>query len=204
MNDQKNLILGIHGSPREGGNSDILLGECLQGARSAGAGTQTIRAAALQIGGCRNCGSCQTTGECVFTDDMQKVYPLLDAASRVVISTPIFFYSFPAQLKALIDRAQARWSRRQLTKSAEQRKHYDSGHGYLLAVGATRGKNLFEGVELTARYFYDALDMQYCGGVFFRGVDEKGAIREKSEALSRARELGRRIAGDVTGCVTIP
>lgn len=188
-------VLGIHGSPRKKGNSALLLTHCLEGAAASGAEVQTIKVAGMKISGCLECGGCDETGKCVVKDEMQDVYPLIVEASRIVIAAPIFFYGFPAQLKALIDRGQALWSRRRLAKSATQRKSYDSGHGYLIAVGATRGENLFDGCELVARYFYDAADMDYCGGLFFRRVDKKGAISEVPGALDQAYELGKRIAG---------
>ncbi len=188
-------VLGIHGSPRKNGNSAMLLERCLAGAADAGAEVQTLDAAGMKISGCRECGGCDETGECVIDDEMQQVYPLIVSAHRIVIATPIFFYGFPSQLKALIDRAQALWSRRRLTKTAARRKSHDSGRGYLIAVGATRGENLFDGCELVARYFYDAADMDYRGGLFFRRVDKKGAISEVPGALESAYKLGMRIAG---------
>jgi multimeric flavodoxin WrbA len=99
----------------------------------------------------------------------------------------------PAQVKMLIDRCQAMWSKRMLGKTPEERKTYAKGRGYLIAVGATRGKNLFDGVQLTARYFYDALDMSYEGGIFFRSLDKKGAVQDKPETLQEAYNLGRKV-----------
>lgn len=188
-------VLGIYGSPRKGGNSDILLDRALEGAGDAGAEVKRVYARELDISGCRECGGCDRTGECVWKDDMHKVYPLLDEADAVIIATPMFFYSMPAQLKALVDRGQARWSGRQLRKTSEQRKVHDSGKGYLIAVGATRGDNLFDGIELTARYFFDALDMSYEGGIFFKRVDGKGIIESVPGALDQAYELGKKAAG---------
>jgi len=74
----------------------------------------------------------------------------------IFLSSPIFFYGMPGQTKSLVDRSQALWSKRMLEKSPEGRKKYDHGRGYLIAVGATKGKNLFEGTELTAKYFFDS------------------------------------------------
>ncbi len=184
-------VLGIHGSPRRGGNSDLLLQKALEGARSAGAEVSSLRAADLDMGGCRECGGCDQTGECVVDDDMQQVYPKLAEADAIILATPIFFYAPPAQLKALIDRAQARWNLRRLSG---KRKH-ESGTGYLIAVGATKGKNLFTGTELIARYFFDALDMDYGGAILFSRVDQKGAVANHPDALDQAFELGRRVAG---------
>ena len=187
-------ILGIHGSPRKGGNSDILLEKALQGARDQGAEVTELRARGLKLEGCRECGGCDETGTCVVDDEMQRVYGLLDAADAIIVATPIFFYTVPAQLKAIIDRCQAPWNRRMLDKPREQWKNYGSGRGYLIAVGATRGARLFESVELVAKYFFDALDMSYQGSVLCRGVDEKGAVLERTETLQQAGELGRRAA----------
>jgi multimeric flavodoxin WrbA len=187
-------IVGIYTSPRRGGNSDLLLDEALKGAGEAGAQVERVYCRKLKMSGCIECGGCDKTGECVVQDDMQGVYPLLDEADAIIVSSPIFFYSVPSQGKAVIDRAQARWSRRMLTKTREERKQYDSGKGYLIAVGATKGKNLFLAVELIVQYFYDALDMSFEGGLNVRGVDAKAAVNDHPESLSDAYELGKRIA----------
>jgi multimeric flavodoxin WrbA len=183
-------VLGIYGSPRPGGNSDLLLDRALQGAESAGGEIGRLYARDLSISGCRECGGCDQTGKCVIPDQMENIYDRLWEAERVLLSAPVFFYGLPSQAKALIDRCQALWSKRRLEKSPEQRKDYSHGRGYLIAVGATKGKNLFEGIELTAKYFFDALDKSYQGGLFFRAVEGKGSIKEHPTALQEAYELG--------------
>ncbi len=189
-------VLGIYGSPRKEGNSDLLLDRALEGAKSAGAEIIKIFVRDLKISGCQECGGCDKTGECVVKDEMEKIYPLLWDSPIVFLSSPIFFYGLPAQAKLLIDRSQAMWSRRMLEKSAEGRKRYDHGQGFLIAVGATKGKNLFEGVQLTAKYFFDALDKSYEGGLFFRAVEGKGKIADQPSALQEAYELGRKAVLD--------
>ena len=137
------------------------------------------------------CGGCDKTGKCVVDDDMQSIYPLLLGADVIILASPIFFYGITAQAKALIDRAQAMWSKRMLEKSPEERKTYESGRGYLIAVGASKGENLFEAAELTAKYFFDALDMSYNRGIFFRRLEKKFAVQEHPETLQEALNLGR-------------
>lgn len=185
-------VLGIYGSPRKGGNSDQLLDRALEGARSAGAETSSVYARRLKMSGCIECGGCDKTGKCVVQDDMQDVYPLIEEASVIFLASPVFFYGLTAQVKAVVDRAQALWSKRMLTKSPEERKHFDSGQGYVIAVGATRGKNLFEGIQLEAKYFFDALDMTYEGGIFFRSLEKKNAVQENPDTLQEAFNLGVR------------
>ena len=185
-------VLGIYGSPRKGGNTDHLLDTALEAAQSAGADISKVYARRLKMSGCLECGGCDKTGKCVVDDDMQSVYPLFEASNVIFLASPIFFYGVSAQVKALIDRSQACWSKRMLEKTPEQRKTFDSGKGYLIAAGATRGENLFEGTILTAKYFYDALDMTYEGGIFFRRLEHKTAVQENPETLQEASNLGRK------------
>jgi multimeric flavodoxin WrbA len=187
-------VLGIYGSPRKKGNTDILLDTVLAAASEAGAETGAVYARKLKIAGCVGCGGCDTTGVCVVKDDMREVYDKLEWAGAVVLSAPIYFYNVPAQAKALIDRSQAMWAKRLLAGKTPGKGH-SRGKGYLVAAGATKGKNLFVGTELTARYFYDALDLKYSGGLFYWRVDKAGEIREHPDALKEAAELGRRAAG---------
>lgn len=187
-------VLGIYGSPREGGNSDQLLDKTLEGAKAVGGEISKIYARDLHISGCLECGGCDKTGKCVVKDEMQDVYPLMEETDVIFLASPIYFYSLTGQVKLLIDRTQASWSKRMLEKSPEERKTYHSGRGYLIAVGATRGKNLFEGAQLTAQYFFDALDMSYEGGIFFRNLEKKTAVAENPETLQEAFNLGRKAA----------
>ena len=184
-------VLGIYGSPRKGGNTDLLLDRILEGAQAAGAEMESIYARKLKISGCIECGSCDDTGECAIHDDMDTVYPMLQEADVIFLASPNFFYNVTAQVKLLIDRSQAMWSKRLLEKTPEQRRSYDSGKGYLICIGATKGKNLFVGVELTVKYFFDALDMTYEGGLLIDRVEAKGAILDHSDAMDRGFELGK-------------
>ncbi|MDR3603832.1 MAG: flavodoxin family protein [Desulfomonilaceae bacterium] len=185
-------LLGIYGSPRKGGNSDFLLNEALKGAKSLGAEIQAIRSFDLTISGCRECGGCDKTGKCVVRDDMDSVYPQLVESEVVILASPMFFYGITSSAKALIDRCQALWNKRMLEKPPDLRRRYDSGRGYLIAVGATKGSNLFEGSEMVAKYFFDALDKSYEGGLFVRSVEGKAAVMERSEILKEAFELGKK------------
>jgi multimeric flavodoxin WrbA len=187
-------VLGIYGSPRKRGNTDQLLDKALEGAHAAGAQTSRVYARDLTMSGCVECGGCDRTGVCVLKDDMQSVYPLMEEADAIILACPIFFYGLTAQAKALVDRSQAMWSKRMLEKAPQERKHYDGGKGYLIAVGATRGKQLFEGVRLEAKYFFDALDMSYEGGLFLRNLEKPSDIQNQPDVLQQAYDLGEKAA----------
>lgn len=185
-------VLAIHGSPRRGGNTDILLNRAMEGAVQVGARVEHLYVSRLNISPCIGCGGCEETGQCVLEDDMQRIYPLLEGSHRVVLATPVYFYGVTAQLKALIDRCQALWSRKFLIDDPLPRQIRGiERKGFVLSVAASSGKRVFEGVLLTAQIFFDALNVTSGGKMLLRGLDEKGAITGRKKAMEEAFEMGR-------------
>jgi len=176
------FVLGIQGSPRKQGNSSILLTAFLKEAKRLGAQTYTLEITNKKIQPCRGCGACERQGFCVLKDDMQAIYPLLWKADVIVVATPMFFYSVPAQLKALIDRCQTLWARKYVLKLADPGQQCRKG--FMLSVGATKGKNLFAGAILTMRYFFDAVGARYEGSLTYRNIENPGDIKKHPTALS--------------------
>lgn len=184
-------IVIVLGSPRKNGNSEMLAKSVAEGVEKEGGTTEYIRLNDLNIRPCQGCGGCDKSGECVIKDDMTEIYDKVDAADRLLLVTPIYFYAMSAQAKIFTDRMQARWSRRYNLKN---RFRQDEGRrGYLLATAATGGGKLFESTELCARYLFDALDMECGESLLVKGVDERKAVLEKEDELSRARSFGEKI-----------
>ncbi len=184
-------VLGIMGSPRIHGNTDLLLDEALRGAQGQGAETEKLVADKLRISGCREIYACLKDGNCVIRDEMDEAYPKLLDADRIIVASPMFFYGLTSQIKALIDRCQALRVREYVLKQ----KPADSARkGAFIAVGATKGEKLFEGSILTVKYFFKAISVKYVDELLIRGVDKKGEIKQHPTALSDAFELGRRLA----------
>jgi multimeric flavodoxin WrbA len=189
------LVLGIYGSPRKAGNTDSMLDGFLEGAIEAGAEAKKIYVRDLEVRGCLGCGHCDKAGQCIQKDDMVQVYPFLETAERIVVSSPVYFYGVTAQLKLLVDRTQAPFMKKELARKAgAQGDQQPTRKGYALFAGATRGKRLFECSILTVKYFFDALDMEHSGELCFREIDERGAIRAHPSAIAECREAGRRFA----------
>jgi multimeric flavodoxin WrbA len=187
-------VLGIFGSPRRGGNTELLLEEALKGAEKEGAKVVRLYLSEFTITPCKECHGCDNTGNCVILDDMQKIYPKLLEADVILLASPIFFYGVTAWAKALIDRSQALWSRKYLLKDPSLGKEGKKRKGFFISVGATKGPKVFEGAILTVRYFFDVLNAEYAGELVFRGVEPKGDILKHPEALQQAFEAGRKLA----------
>lgn len=103
-------VLVLSGSPRKGGNSDLLCDEFVRGAIDGENDVEKIRVAAKKISPCSACYYCRDNGgKCVHKDDMAEVLQKMIDADVIVLSSPVYFYSVNAQLKAVIDRTVARW-----------------------------------------------------------------------------------------------
>jgi multimeric flavodoxin WrbA len=189
-------VLGIFGSPRRGGNTELLLEEALKGAEREGAEIDRVYVTDFTITPCRECHGCDQTGNCVILDDMQKIYPRLLEADIIILASPIFFYGITAWAKALIDRSQPLWVRKYLLKDPSLGKEGKKRKGFLISVGATKGQKVFEGAILTAKYFFDVLNADYVGELLFRGVDAKADILKNPGALQQAFEAGRKLVQD--------
>ena len=97
-------VLGILGSPRVRGNSDILLDQALTGAKETGAEVEKIVLVKKKISGCLDCGQCNKVGGCVVKDDMQLIYKKILEADAIIHSVPVYFWTMTSQMKAYLDR----------------------------------------------------------------------------------------------------
>ena len=97
-------VLGILGSPRIGGNSDVLLDQALAGAREAGAEIEKIILSQKKIAGCLDCGKCNETGVCIIKDDMGDIHKKVLEADALIHSVPVYFWAMTSQMKAYLDR----------------------------------------------------------------------------------------------------
>ena len=190
------LVLGIYGSPRKKGNTDLMLDAFLEGAAAGGADTRRLYVRDLDIRGCLGCGHCDKAGTCIQQDAMVEVYPLLEQATHIVIASPIYFYGITGQLKLLVDRSQALFMKKLLAAKQGGATAADPARkGFLLSAGATRGKRIFECAILTTRYFCDALGITYAGELCFRELEERGAVKTHPTALEECRRTGRSLVG---------
>ncbi len=185
-------VLGITGSPRRGGNTDLLLAEVMKGAASRGAEVKTIILDDLSIAPCQHCDACLKAGKCKIKDDMQMVYSELEQADRIVLASPIHFMGVTAQTKAMIDRCQALWARKYILKVPPLGNGRDR-KGLFISVGGRKVANLFEPALVTVKALFRILDVAYAGELLFREVDEKGAITKHPDALRQAFLAGQKL-----------
>jgi multimeric flavodoxin WrbA len=176
-------VVGISGSPRAGGNTEILVAEALDGARAKGAEVELIALSGKDIRGCVAHPSCGKDGKCLIDDDMQPIYAKLMAADAIIIGTPVYFGGMTSQTKAFLDRTYL------LSKMG---KKLEGKVGGVIAVGGRAGH------EMTTASIMDFMALQ--GLVLpsyafaHSGVRDLGAAKGDEKSMKAARALGERVA----------
>ncbi|MDA8324662.1 MAG: flavodoxin family protein [Nitrospiraceae bacterium] len=176
------------GSPRKGGNTQILLDEAMRGAREKGAEIAYFDLNNMKIGGCQDCGVCAETCCCHINDDMQLVYQAIRESYRFILASPIFFAGVSAQAKAMIDRCQPFWCEKYLRK----RPIPPEGRaGLFITVGGMKKAEGRDCSFATARSFFRTISVLEHRELCQLGVDARGEILKHPEALKEAYEAGK-------------
>lgn len=175
-------VLILSASPRKGGNSDLLCDQFTRGAKEAGHEAEKIFLRDKEINHCRACGACQGNGgTCVQKDDMAKILEKMIDAEVIVMATPVYFYTMNGQMKTLIDRTYAGYTR------------ISNKEMYFIMAAATGSKQALERTLEGFRGFISCLhgareqEVIYGTGAWKMG-DIKG-----STAMSQAYEMGKHI-----------
>lgn len=175
-------VLILSGSPRKGGNSDILCDEFMRGARESGNEAEKIFLRDKKIGYCSACYYCEDRGgKCSIMDDMAEILDKMIAADVIVMASPVYFYSIDAQLKAVIDRSVARWTQ---IKNKEF---------YYIATAAENSRTAVECTIECMRGFAACLEgSKEMGVIYGIGVYEKGAVKA-TPMVKEAYNMGKSI-----------
>ncbi|MDQ1271551.1 MAG: hypothetical protein QG591_181 [Planctomycetota bacterium] len=187
-------VVGVFGSPRPDGNSDILLNHAIKGAETRGdVAVEKIVIRDLHIAPCNSCGGCFEKGACVIDDDMQILYSRFVDADVIIVASPIYFMGVSAQLKAVIDRCQAFWARKYILH-LPIREDAGVARGFFIATAArSNGEELFTGAVKTITAFFHVLDTKYVGDLLCAGLEEKGFVYKKQEILQQAFDAGKQL-----------
>ena len=186
-------VIAFLGSPRKDGNTELLLQATVKGIGSAGLTVKTFSLNLMNIKPCQNCGGCDETGECIINDDMTEIYHEIRTADRIILASPIFFFTVSAQAKIMIDRCQSFWCEKYLLKKPIPAGEFGR-KGLLLLVGGMKKEIGIQCAETTAKAFFRTISVPEHNTLGYLGVDAKGAILEHPTALKEAFEAGKKLA----------
>lgn len=180
-------IIILNGSPRKSGNTALLCDEFIKGATAAGHTITLFNLREMDIHACLGCmkGGKNPASPCMQKDDMEKIYPAYTEADIVVLASPMYYWSFTAQLKTAFDRLFA------VTETDSQYRAPVKNCMLLMAAEGDTEDNWKPVLD-----YYHALlghlGWNNCGTVLAGGVLNIGDIKGKA-ALQQARELGERL-----------
>lgn len=180
MMSKKVLILS--GSPRKGGNSDLLCDAFMKGAQESGNQVEKVFIRSKKIAPCNACYFCkQSGGQCAIKDDMAEILDKIQAADVIVMASPVYFYSIDSQMKAVIDRSVARWT------------NIRNKEFYYIMTAAEDSSDVMDCTLECFRGFARCLDgAREMGVIWGKGVYEAGAIKEMP-VMQEAYEMGKQI-----------
>ena len=173
-------ILAVSCSPRKQGNTEILLGEVLQGAQDEGAEVELYSVSGKNIEPCDGCWTCTKTGQCHIKDDMQELYDKLLAADGIIFGTPIYFYAMAAQAKTVMDRTMP---------LGHPERNLANKVGGVIVVGGSLG--LVD--ALKDLYFYFVTKRMIPANYVAAYGGAKGDVNKLEKGRQAARDLGRQM-----------
>ena len=191
-------LVAIYGSPRRDGNTATLLKAAVMGARGQGATVREVILRDHKISPCLEIYNCIKTGSCAIQDDFPPILADIEASDGIMLASPIFFYTVSAHTKIFMDRCQSLWVRKYWIQKKPWGLKEGRRQGLFIAVGATRGRKLFDGALLTVRYFFDVLDIGQWDKLLCRGLDHKGEAARDAALLQRALQAGGKLAQNLT------
>lgn len=176
----KNVLI-LSGSPRKGGNSDLLCDQFLLGAKEAGNDVEKISLSDKKIGFCIACYACQKTSRCFQKDDMGEILQKMIDCDCIVMATPVYFYTMDAQMKALIDRTVARWL------------EIHDKEFYFIATAADENKDMLDRTFDGFGGFLDCFEnVVEKGRIYGTGVYKPGEVKT-TQAFKQTYEMGKTV-----------
>ena len=191
---EKVKIVAVYGSPRRQGNTARLLQKAVEGARDSGAEVAEIVLRDLKMSPCLEIYGCKNAGECRLQDDFQTARDQILASQGLMLASPVFFYTVSAHTKILMDRFQSLWVKKYWIEKARKVQSNPRRQGLFIAVGATKGKKLFDGMLLSLKYFFDVIDMKLWKALLYRGLDFESDVLKFPEYLGEAYTAGKEFA----------
>jgi multimeric flavodoxin WrbA len=173
------------GSPRKGGNTDILTERVLDGAREAGLDVESVALRALKIRGCVGCEQCwQVDGRpCAIADDMIPLYDTIAGSDVLLFATPVYWYAPTAIMKAFIDRLVP-------LNRPQGRSLIDGKRAVLVTAYEEEGPTAAEPLVRMFELSFDYLGLTLVDKLIVDGVGPKGAVLNKPDVLQQAYRIG--------------
>ena len=186
-------ILGVSGSPRRGGNSDIILERILNG---AGSDSERLYLSDIDFSSCVGCERCRKDKICTrFEHGLTPWYAKISKARGMVLVSPVYNYNITSWMKAFIDRLYCFYDFDDERPRGWSSRLAVQGRAAALAIVAEQVNEEDLGVTMEAlRMPVKAFGYETAGELAVLGKFEAGIVGEDPDVLKQCAELGRKLA----------
>lgn len=186
-------ILGISGSPRRGGNSDLILGSILKG---TGADSEVLYLSDIDFSSCVGCERCRKDKTCTrFEDGLTPWYETISQAEGMVLVSPVYNYNITSWMKAFIDRLYCFYDFDNERPRGWSSRLAGQGRAAALAIVAEQISEEDLGFTMDAlRMPIEAFGYQIAGELSVMGKFEAGIVGQDPEVMQKCAELGKKLA----------
>ncbi|HMF31799.1 MAG TPA: flavodoxin family protein [Candidatus Lokiarchaeia archaeon] len=172
-------IVDLNGSPRKGGNTDVLIDQISAGCLQNGHKSKKIHLYSYKIAPCLDCRQCKEGDHrCPIKDDIPQLMQYLEQADLIIFGTPIYWYGPTAKMKLLIDRLRPYIETRLL-----------AGKKGAIIVPSEEGPGICDPLVKMFEMSFQYLGMENVGA-FLTTAYEKGEILQNAGEMDRAFEFG--------------
>jgi NAD(P)H-dependent FMN reductase len=193
-------VIGLLGSPLSDGNTAKLLDRALKGAEDAGCIVEKILVTNLDFQACEEMMFCKDHDTCIIDDDMQQLYLKFKEMDSLIIATPVMTLGIPGKLKSMMDRFQVFFMAKYIRKKPLVSKERRMGRrGLFICISGMKIPDVFVGVKLTARAFFDIIDCQYTDELLISDMDTIRDITAHPDLLEAAYQKGYALGKSLTG-----
>ncbi len=189
-------VLGIGGSPRKKGNSDVILKEILQGVRETGVPAKPVHLRDLLYQPCVGCEKCRKDKICTgLTDGMTTLYGDILKSRGMVLVSPTHNYNVTAWMKAFIDRLYCFYDYTDESPRRWNSRLAGEGRKAVIAAVCEQVTKKDMGFTLEAmRLPLEALGYDVVDELAVFGVFHRGKVRDRQDVMTEARAMGRKLA----------
>lgn len=197
----ENQVLGLSGSPRRHGNSDILLKNIISGVTRENIPSENLNLTGIQYQGCIGCEKCRKDKICTgLIDGMSLVYNSIISSKGLILVSPTHNYNITSWMKAFIDRLYCFYNFENDRPRSWSSQLSGQGRKAVIAGICEQENEKDMGFTIEAMKMpLEALGYEIVGELAVYRIFDKAKVKKDHTAIEQANQLGVKLAQSIKG-----
>ena len=189
-------VLGVSGSPRRNGNSDVILKTIIAGISQCNVSADYLNLTELQFQGCIGCERCRKDKICTgLTDGMSLIYEAVVSSRGLVLVSPTHNYNITSWMKAFIDRLYCFYDFADNRPRSWSSRLAGQGRKAVIAAVCEQETQADMGFTLEAMQKpLEALGYEIIGKLAVFKIFDKARVKQDPGVMNQALALGKSLA----------